>query len=109
MHLNSNDLCKRVALRAMGLLGLSAWLAGCSLVYEDARYANIRACEKLPNMEERNACVRKNQTLFDEYEKQRQKTMIGPNEARESQQDALLSGTFWTLADKCLSAMEKLG
>ncbi len=54
------------------LIGMSSLLQACSVAYDLQQDAAINACQKIVDWSQRSECIKKNQTSFDQYEKQRQ-------------------------------------
>jgi hypothetical protein len=50
-------------------------LAGCAVSYDIMQDQAIDACKKIDDRNERNNCLAKNKTSYEEYEKQRQELL----------------------------------
>ena len=61
-----NRLC---SLTLLALIGVSQ--IACSVVYDEARTVNNKACEKYPNTVDRNDCLKKSDIPYEKYEAQR--------------------------------------
>lgn len=75
-------------LRRLFLLSL-VWqagglLAGCQVFYDGSQQNALQACERFPDREQRNDCVRRHQMPYDQYEKARQELMPAPPSATEA-------------------------
>ncbi len=55
-------------------------LGGCAVVYESQQASARKQCEALPNVEEWKACIARNRTTYEQYEKQREGTRPVPAE-----------------------------